>query len=49
MQFKNGLVVDMRVTQTTGAAEYEAALAMASDIPCVHRVTLGADKGYDCK
>jgi IS5 family transposase len=22
---------------------------MASDIPGVHRVTIGADKGYDCK
>jgi hypothetical protein len=22
---------------------------MASDIPDVHRVTIGADKGYDCK
>lgn len=48
MENRNGLVVDTRVTQATGTAEREAALSMASDIPGVHRVTLGADKGYDC-
>jgi transposase len=49
MENRNGLVVDTRVTQATGTAEREAALSMASDIPGVHRVTIGADKGYDCK
>lgn len=41
--------MDTRVTQATGTAEREAALSMASDIPGTHRVTIGADKGYDGK
>ncbi len=49
MDNRNGLAVDTRVTQATGTAEREAALSMASDIPGTHRVTIGADKGYDCK
>jgi len=49
MENRNGLAVDTRVTQATGTAEREAALSMVSDIPGVHRVTIGADKGYDCK
>ena len=43
---RHGLVVDSRVTQATGTAEREAALAMAEAIPGQHRVTLGADKSY---
>ena len=49
MENRNGLAVDTRVTQASGTAEREAALSMAADIPGVHRVTIGADKGYDCK
>ena len=49
MENRNGLAIDTRVTQATGTAEREAALSMASDIPGTHRVTIGADKGYDCK
>jgi transposase len=49
MDNRHGLVVDTRLTQATGRAEPEAALAMATDIPGQHRVTLGADKGYDQK
>ena len=30
-------------------AANKAALSMASDIPGTHQVTIGADKGYDCK
>ncbi len=37
------------VTQATGTAEREAALAMAEAIPGQHRVTLGADKNYDTR
>ncbi len=44
---RHGLVVDAEVTQATGRAEWEAALAMAQRIPGQHRVTLAGDKGYD--
>jgi transposase len=47
MENRNGLVVNARLTQATGRAEWEAALEMAKEIPGQHRVTLGADKGYD--
>ena len=47
MENRNGLVVDARLTQATGRAEWEAALEMAKRIPGQRRVTLGADKGYD--
>ena len=43
------LAVNTRVTLATGTAEREAALAMAEEIPGVHRVTLGADKNYDTR
>jgi transposase len=44
---RNGLVVDTRVTRATGTAEVEAAEAMLSDVPGDHRITVGADKGFD--
>src|SRR5579864_6637133 len=44
---RNGLAVNTRLTLATGRAEREAALAMAEEIPGVHRLTLGADKNYD--
>jgi transposase len=47
MENRHGLVVDTRVTQATGTAEREAALAMAEAMPGQHRITLGADKNYD--
>ena len=46
---RHGLVVDTRVTQATGTAEREAALALAEAIPGQQRVTLGADKNYDAR
>jgi len=49
MENRNGLVVNTRLTQATGRAEREAALAMVGDIPGYGRVTLGADKGYDAR
>jgi transposase len=49
MENRYGLVVNCCVTQATGRAEAEAALAMVEEIPGWHRVTLGADKGYDRK
>ena len=45
---RNGLVVNTRVTQATGKAERDAAIAMIGQIPGgSKRVTLGADRGYD--
>ena len=47
MENRHALVVDTRLTQATGTAEREAALAMAAARPGTHRITLGADKAYD--
>jgi transposase len=49
MENRHGLVVDTRVTQATGTAEREAALAMAEAIPGQQQVTLGADKNDDTR
>ena len=49
MENRHGLVVNCCVTQASGRAEAEAAVAMVEEIPGWHRVTLGADKGYDRK
>src|SRR5256885_15393669 len=46
---KDRETVDARLTPATGHAEREAALAMAPAIAGAHRVTLGADKGYDTR
>jgi hypothetical protein len=47
MENRNGLLVDARLTQASGTAEPEAALAMLSEVPGKHRITAGADKAYD--
>jgi Transposase DDE domain len=47
MENRSGLIVDARLTKATGTAEPEAALAMLSDLPDGHRITVGADKAYD--
>lgn len=51
---RHGLVVGTTATFATGTAEREAALAMLDtrlacsvSVPCLARVTCGADKGYD--
>ena len=46
---RNGLVVDAVLSQATGMAERDAALAMIKGIPGQHRITLGTDKNYDTK
>ena len=46
---RNGLVVDVRITQASGTAEREAALAMLGSKPASKRVTLGGDRGYDTR
>ena len=48
MENRNGLAVDTRLTLATGTAEREAAISMVEDVPGAHRITIGADKGYDC-
>lgn len=47
MENRNGLVVDVTLTQATGTAERESALDMIKGSHGSRRVTLGADKGYD--
>ena len=49
MENRNGLVVDTMVTITSGTAEREAAVMMLDQIPGRGRITVSADKGYDCK
>ena len=46
MENRHGLVVNARLTQATGTAEPEAALAMLQALPGGHK-TVGADKNYD--
>lgn len=47
MENRNGLVLDERLTQATGAAEREAALGMLCDLPSAGGKSVGADKAYD--
>ncbi|BBO72646.1 hypothetical protein DSCW_00630 [Desulfosarcina widdelii] len=47
MENRNGLVVDIRVTLANGTAERKEAIEMVEKVPGKHRITLGADKGYD--
>jgi len=47
MENRNGLVVDVALTQATGTAERDTALDMLDKIRKSHRLTVGADKGYD--
>ena len=49
MENRNGLAVNSQVTPADGRAEPQAAVAMVEELPGRHRVTLGADKGYDRK
>ena len=44
---RNGLVVDTRLTLSTGTAERDAAIAMMEQKPAGKRLTLGGDRGYD--
>ena len=49
MENRHGLAVDGGVTQATGMAEREAALAMLDRRRGRGRITLGADKAYDVR
>ena len=46
---RNGLVVDVRLTQASGMAEREAAAAMIGGKSHWRQATLGADRGYDTR
>ena len=46
---RNGLIVTTEVFQADGTAERDAALVMLEQVPGAHRVTVGADKGYDTR
>ena len=47
MDYRNGLLVDARLTHATGTAECEAALDMLGHLPAAPHATVGADKAYD--
>ena len=49
MENRNGLVVDVVLSQATGTVETEAALTMLERVPTARRITVGADKGYDTR
>ena len=49
MENRNGLAVDGGITQASGTAEREAALAMLDRRKRCRRITLGADKAYDVR
>jgi transposase len=46
---RNGLVVDVRLTQASGTAERDAAVEMLAHKPASRRITLGGDRGYDTR
>jgi hypothetical protein len=47
MENRSKLALDIRFTQATGTADYEAALEMLADLPGEQRKTVGADKNFD--
>jgi IS5 family transposase len=47
MENRHGLVVQAMVTQATGTAEREAAVALVDTRSPTRRITLGGDKNYD--
>jgi len=46
---RNGLIVTTELFQANGTAERDAGLVMLEQIGGEHRVTVGADKGYDTR
>lgn len=47
MENRSGMITDILITQATGTAERAAAIEMIDRRGAQHRITLGADKGYD--
>src|SRR5215469_446242 len=46
---RNGLIVTTELFQANGTAELDAALVMLEQVSGIHRITIGADKGYDTR
>lgn len=50
MENRHGFVVDALVSEASGTAERDAAIAMLGELPLTaQRVTIAADKGYDTR
>ena len=49
MENRNGLAVDVLLTQATGTAERDAALIMLDQRRSLRRATVGADRAYDSR
>ena len=49
MDNRQGLVVDVQVTEATGMSERDAALDMLQMVPGSGRITVGADRGHDIR
>jgi len=47
MENRHGLIVDHELTPASGTGERTAAVDMGIRLPGSHRVTVGADRGYD--
>lgn len=49
MENRNGLLIDFRVDQADGQAEWRNALTMLERVAGARRITVGGDKGYDVR
>lgn len=49
MENRNGIVVDVAVTRTVGAPEWEVALDLLDRVPGSRRKTVGGDRAYDTR
>ncbi len=47
MENRNGIVIDLRVGQASGRAEWEQGLEMLQAVRGPRRITVAGDKGYD--
>jgi transposase len=47
MENRSGLVMGAQLTEATGLAERDAAMALIGDLSGRHRITVGADRAYD--
>jgi hypothetical protein len=47
MENRSGLVAHSCLTHATGTAAGDAALSLVDRLAARHRITMGADKGYD--
>lgn len=49
MENRNGLLIDVRITEASGRSEWEAGLAMLKESDTRPGATIGADRGYDLR